>query len=50
VFDGECNCEDEYGNEIDGCDWDADSTSCTGEWNPGSCINIELAYETVSGG
>ena len=49
-FDGECNCEDEYGNEIDGCDWDADSTSCTGEWNPGSCINIELAYETVSGG
>ena len=50
-FPGLCDCTDEDGNEIDGCDWDAeDSTSCTGEWNPGGCFNIDLVYEIGSGG
>ena len=41
---GQCECEDEYGNEIDGCDWDEqDEGTCEssgGNWEDGMCFII----------
>ena len=41
---GRCECEDEYGNEVDGCDWDEqDEGACEssgGSWEDGNCFRI----------